>query len=210
MARGINFVANRRKRLTTQQKQDEKLFGYAVIGIIVVFILFLISVGVRFFFVYRVNALEEAQVNTRKAIQAQEQVEKEYNVFAHKLRALSDLFGKRQDKQEAMVYFSQVFGPQIIISGIDYTADKEDIVSFTLTAPSVFDLENVFTVLDSEEVTSKYGAIERSNLSRGDSGLYSIKLTIVLDSGEALEKAAAAAQENADSVIVEPSENGDL
>ncbi len=195
MARSINFVANRRKRLTSQQKQDEKLFGYSVIGIILVFVFFLIAIGIRFFAVFQVKAMEEQQANTRKAIQAQESVEKEYNIFAHKLRALSDLFGKRQNKQEALVYFSQVFGPQIIISEIDYSAAEDDIVSFTLTAPSIFDLENVFTILDSDDVSEKYAKIERSSLGRGDSGSYSIKLTIVLGESTVLEEAAAALPE---------------
>ncbi|NCN51126.1 MAG: hypothetical protein GW762_03115 [Candidatus Pacebacteria bacterium] len=195
MAKGINFVANRRKRLTAQQVQDEKWFQYAIIGVIVVFVVFLITIGLRFFFLYRINALKDNQANARKAIEAQEQVEKDYNVFAHKLRALSDLFGKRQDKQEAMVYFSQVFGPQVIISGIDYSEDDNSIVSFTLTAPSVFDLENVFTVLESDEVLSKYAKVQKSDLGRGESGAYSIKLTIILGGSTYLEDVAASAQE---------------
>lgn len=194
MARGINFVANRRKRLTAQQKQDEKWFQYAIIGVVSIFIVFLIVIGIRFFMVYRLDQLENEQENTRMAITSQEQVEKDYNIFAHKLRALSDLFGKRQDKQEAMVYFSQVFGPQVIISGIDYSEDDDSIVSFTLTAPSVFDLENVFTVLESEEVRSTYSKVEKSSLGRGESGAYSIKLTIVLGDSTYLEDVAATTQ----------------
>lgn len=195
MARDINFVANRRKRLTAQQKQDEQWFQYAIIGVISIFVIFLIVIGIRFFMVYRLDQLESEQENTRKAITSQEQVEKDYNVFAHKLRALSDLFGKRQDKQEAMVYFSQVFGPQVIISGIDYSEEDDSIVSFTLTAPSVFDLENVFTVLESEDVRTTYSKVEKSSLGRGESGAYSIKLTIVLGDSTYLEDVANSAQD---------------
>jgi hypothetical protein len=191
MTRGINFVANRRKRLTAQQKQDEQWFGYAIIGILSIFVVFLIVVGIRFFMVYRLDQLDDEQTNTRQAIESQEQVEKDYNIFAHKLRALSELFGKRQDKQEAMVFFSQVFGPQVIISGIDYSEEDDSIVSFTLTAPSVFDLENVFTVLESEEVRTTYSKVEKSSLGRGESGAYTIKLTIVLGDSTYLEDVAA-------------------
>ncbi|MCB9801167.1 MAG: hypothetical protein H6773_03220 [Pseudomonadales bacterium] len=197
MARLINFVANRRKRLTQQQLQDEKWFRYAIIGVMVIFVFFLIVVSVRFFLVYRFNRLEEDQANTRKAISAQENIEKDYNIFAHKLRALSDLFGKRQDKQEAMVYFSQAFGPHVIISGIDYSEDDNNIVSFTLTAPSVFDLENVFKVLESDEVKQKYAKVDRSDLGRGENGAYTIKLTIILGVSDYLDEVATAASETA-------------
>ncbi len=186
MAREINFVATRRKKLTAEQKQDKVYFKYATWGVIVVFALFLVTVGVRLFAVYEVKKLTDAQASTRKAIQSQEQVEKDYNIFAHKLKALSDLFGKRLDKQEAMVFFSQVFGPHIIISEIDYSADDDDIVTFTLTAPSVFDLENVFTILESPAVNEKYRSIVKSGLSRGSDGFYSIRLTIALGRSAAI------------------------
>lgn len=194
MTRGINFVANRRKRLTAQQLQDEKWFKYATIGLIGVFVVFLIVVGIRLFLMYRMNTLKDDQLNTRKAVEAQEHVEKEYNIFAHKLRALSDLFGKRQDKQEAMVYFSQVFGPQVIISGIDYSEQDDSIVSFTLTAPSIFDLENVFRILESDEVRTTYSRVHKSDLGRGESGAYTIKLTIVLGDSDYLSDAVSEVQ----------------
>lgn len=194
MSRGINFVANRRKRLTAQQLQDEKWFKYATLAVLIIFGVFLIAIGIRFYLVYRLSNLEDDQLNTRKAIEAQEQVEKDYNVFAHKLRALSELFGKRQDKQEAMVFFSQVFGPQVIISGIDYSEQDDSVVSFTLTAPSVFDLENVFTVLESEEVRTTYAKVNKSDLGRGSSGSYSIKLTIVLGGSNYLDEVVSEVQ----------------
>ena len=193
MARVINFVANRRKRLTSEQKRDEQWFTYALIAVSSIFVVFLLSVGVRFFFVHQLSTLEEEQRNTRLAIESQETVEKEYTVFAHKLRALSDLFGKRQDKQEAMLYFSQVFGPQVIISGIEYSESDDSIVSFTLNAPSVFDLENVFTILESDEVKENYSKVYKSGLGRGESGAYSLKLTIVLGDSTYLDDVAASA-----------------
>lgn len=191
MAREINFVAARRKKLTSEQKQDLVYFKYATWGVMVVVALLLVAVGVRLFAVYQVKKLTDAQASTRKAILSQEQVEKDYNVFAHKLKALSDLFGKRLDKQEAMVFFSQVFGQHIIISEIDYSAEDDDIVTFTLTAPSIFDLENVFTILEGPAVVEKYRSIVKSGLSRGSDGFYTIRLTIALGRSSAVETADA-------------------
>jgi hypothetical protein len=180
MARDINFVAQRRKKLTAQQLQDKKFFGYAVGVVSVVFTIFVLVAGVRLFAVYQVKKIKDAQEAARMAILSQEQVEKEFNIFAHKLRALSDLFGKRQDKQKAMVFFSEIFGPTIIISEIDYSADDDDIVTFTLTAPSIFDLETVFSILDSPSVTDTYTSIHKSSLVRSSEGLYNVKLTVAL------------------------------
>ncbi len=180
MSRDINFVAIRRKKLTSEQKRDKVYFRYATWGVLVTFGVMLLIVGVRLFAVIQVKKLTDTQASTKKAIMAQEQVEKDYNIFAHKLKALSELFGRRLDKQEAMVFFSQAFGQHIIISEIDYSAEADDIVTFTLTAPSVFDLENVFAILERPDVSEKYTSIVKSGLSRGGDGFYNIKLTIAL------------------------------
>jgi hypothetical protein len=186
MAKTINFVSDTRRRLTAAQQRDKELMSVAAkicVGFIVVFLL---VIGARLLFVYQVKQVQEAQKIARQHILDRQEIEKEYNIFAHKLRQLSDLFGKRKDKQEAMVFFSQVFGPNVIISAIDYTSDRGDFVSFSLKIPSVFAVDDVYKILHGTEVTTKYSTVTKNGLSRGGDGSYALRLTIALGDSEVM------------------------
>ncbi len=182
MSRTINFVAARRKKLTFQQQADRKHFQWALRVFIGVFVVFLLVLGVRFYFVYQVKLLTDQQKNTRELILSQESVERDYNIFAYKLRSLTELFGKRKDKQEAFVFFSNVFGEDVIVSGIDYSASEQDILSFTIQVPNVFVLDDVFATLESDAVREPYPKVGRSNLRRTPSGFYTMTLIVTVGS----------------------------
>lgn len=181
MAKSINFVGDRRKRLTKAQKKDKKIMKIMVNILIIVFIFFLIMIAARFFFVFRVKDLKDEQAGVRNVIISQEDIEKDYVIFAQKLKKLSVFFGKRKDKQESLEFFSDVFGDDVIVSGIDFSSADEDVVSFTIKAPNVFIMEEVFNILDGEEVRVKYPNISKSSMRRSGSGNYTINLAVVLD-----------------------------
>lgn len=187
MSRTINFVGDLRKKLTKVQVQDQKILRWTLVGLATVFALFLATVGVRFLFIYQLNNLQSQQTAAQAAILEQESVEREYNIFAHKLRHLSMLFGQRQDKQEALMFFSQVFGPDVIVSGIDYAAGAGDLLSFTILVPDVFELERVFAILEGDEVRSEYPTVQKQGLRRGDDARYRMSLQIQLESREEVE-----------------------
>ncbi|GIK83555.1 MAG: hypothetical protein BroJett025_01770 [Patescibacteria group bacterium] len=180
MAKAINFVGERRKKLTQAQKQDQKILKIAINALIGVFAVFLIVVGVRFYFVFRVKDIKDTEAQIRTRILANEPVEKDYIIFAQKLKKLALFFGRRKDKQEALVFFSEVFGPDVIVSGIDYSSDEEDVVSFTIKAPNVFVMERVFATLQEEQVTSVYPNIRKSSMRRSATGNYTVDLAVVL------------------------------
>lgn len=150
---------------------------YVLVG---VFAVFLIVVGLRLFYVYRVKTVNDKQVEVKSVILSKESIEKEYIIFAQKLKKLSVLFGKRKNKQEALVFFSKVFGEDVIVSGIDYSSADEDVVTFTIKTPSVFVMEKVFDTLQSEEVTTAYPQISKSSMRRTQSGNYSVNLAVIL------------------------------
>ena len=192
MPKSINFVGDRRKRLTKSQKQDKKIMGIMINVLVGVFIIFLIVLSLRFFYVFRVKTVKDEQTDVRNVILSHESVEKEYIIFAQKLKKLSVFFGKRKDKQEALFFFSKIFGDDVIVSGIDYSSSDEDVVSFTIKAPHVFVMERVFNILETSEVTSKYPNIAKSNMRRSSSGNYTINLAVILTTVvDTLEKESA-------------------
>lgn len=180
MAKAINFVGERRKKLTQSQKKDQKLLRISIYAVMVVFAIFLITVGARLFFVFQVKNIVENETQIRNRILDNEPVERDYIIFANKLKKLSVFFGRRKDKQEALEFFSQVFGDEVIVSGIDYSSAKEDVVSFTIKAPNVFIMQRVFEILREDQVVSVYPNIEKSSMRRSATGNYTVDLAVVL------------------------------
>lgn len=180
MNRGINFVYERRKRLTQSQVKDRQFFRWSLMALGAVGGVLLIVIGLRIFFVFRLKAVTDAQTVARRAIQNQESVEKEFTIFAHKLKELSTLFGKRKNKQDALIYFSELFGNVAVVSGIDYSSAEEDVLTFTIQTQNVFSLDSAFQILSQPQVTEAYPSIEKSSLRRGGDGGYRVNLTINL------------------------------
>lgn len=181
MARTINFVGERRTKLTEAQKNDRKLLKISLFVLMGVFAIFLIVIGIRFYFVFAVKSVTDEQKDIRGVILSHESVEKEYIIFAQKLKQLSVFFGRREDKQEALVFFSNIFGEDVIVSGIDYSSADEDVVSFTIKTPNVFVMQRVFEILEKPEVITAYPRITKSNMRRSATGNYTIDLAIVLN-----------------------------
>lgn len=180
MSKSINFVGDRRKRLTKIQKQDKKIMSIMINVLVGVFIIFLIVMGLRLFYVFRLKSLNDQQQDIRNVILTHQSVEKDYVIFAQKLKKLSVFFGKRKDKQEALIFFSDVFGDDVIVSGIDYSSSEEDVVSFVIKAPNIFVMEKVFDTLENPSVTTTYPNISRSNMQRSPTGNYTVSLAVVL------------------------------
>ena len=188
MAKTINFVGERRKKLTQSQKQDQKIMKITINVLIGVFSIFVLVTIARFYYVFQVKGLHDNQDGIRARILANEPVEKEYIIFAQKLKQLSLFFGQRKDKQEALIFFSEVFGTDVIVSGIDYSSSNADTVSFTIKAPNIFVMDRVFTTLASTQVTDMYPNIKKQSMRRSATGNYTIDLSVVLAKDSLEEK----------------------
>lgn len=181
MSKQINFVSERRKVLTKLEERDKKWFGFTTKIVLAVFAVFLVALGVRLFFMYQVKVVVDEQKTTREAILSHEELEKEYTIFAHKLKQLSIIFTRRQNKQEALKFFNELFGDEVKVSEINYSSDgDEDVLAFTLRAKSVFTLDEIFDKLNSREVLDRFNDIEKESLRRSGDGSYGIQITLVL------------------------------
>ena len=180
MSRSINFVAERQKKLTAHQLQDIKLLKISLWVLSGVFITFLITLAVRFYFVFEVKDLTAEQNRMRDNILSRQSVEQEYVIFAQKLKHLSGFFEKRKDKQEILIFFESLFGSDVIVSGIDYSSADSDIVLLTIKTPNVFVMEKAFETLSSESVVERYQNITKSNMRRSATGNYTVDLAVVL------------------------------
>jgi hypothetical protein len=188
MAREINFVQGRRKKLTKSQKNDFKIFKI-VLGIFGVLVtIFLISLVVDFYLKFQVKSTKDQQKQMEKQVAAQESIEQSIVITTEKLKVISELFELRYDKQAAINYFSEIFGPQVLIKDINYESD-ERILSLRLESESIFILENVFVQLSEPGVEEEFGQVNKSDLARNDRGSYNMAITLSLeDLGETNKK----------------------
>lgn len=177
MARNINFVRERRKTISRQETDDRQILNYVIRGLVVLGVVILLVVGARLFLLYRIKTIQADQKSTQDQILAQEEVERNYTVFAHKLKIVSELFGKRREKQEALQYFSSLFDSNVLITQLSYTAGDE-VLTFVLQANSIFTMEEVFNIMNSDDVEQRYPDIEKNALLRSRDGTYGMQITL--------------------------------
>ncbi len=182
----INFVSDRRKKLSREQESDKQYLKLASIVLVITCFVYVVALGISIYFQSQISRVKEQQELKRQAILDKEPIEKSYSIFANKLTVLTELYEKRKDKQEALAFFSRLFGTDVEVVGLNYTADS-DILSFSLRSRNIFVMEEVFTTLDGPEVRERYPVIAKSGLSRGGDGTYSMSLTISLR-GEEIEE----------------------
>lgn len=179
MATTINFLRDRRRRLTKQQALDQKMFKAAAAVCGICFGIFIASVGIRLFLAYQLQQLGDRENRLLAQVRSQEDSERSYVIFAAKLKVLSQLFEQREDKQVALEYFTTLFGPDVLVSDVAYDADAGELV-LGLKANNVFTLQTVFNQINSQEVKDEFRSISASELRRDDQGAYQTTVTIGL------------------------------
>lgn len=187
MSREINFVQTRIKQLTKHQQSDLKIFKIASLIFGVLIAIFLLILSTDLFLQFRVKSLLNQEKQLEGQILGRGLVEQSILVTTEKLKLLTDFFNQRYDKQAAIEYFSQIFGPEVFINDINYEADK-NILSLRIRSNSVFILEQVFSQLANPEVAAKFGSISRSALTRDDRGKYNLTITLTLSENTEIPK----------------------
>lgn len=186
MATTINFLRDRRRRLTKQQQLDRKLFKFSSLALGIGFSVFIVTLGARLLFAYNLEQLVNQENRLLAQVRSQEDSEKSYIIFAAKLKVLTELFSQRRDKQEALAYFTTLFGPDVLVSDVAYDAN-DAILTLGLTAKDIFTLDTVFDRLGSDEVRSQFEKVAASELRRNDQAEYQSNVTITLKEKGATE-----------------------
>lgn len=183
----INFLSAKHRKATDQQKQDKQFFKFSVLGFSGVLVVLLIAVGFSFWLQFQLTKSQATAKDLERQILANEAVEKSAVVLAKKVSVLKELLDERQDKQQAIEFFSSLFGSSVVLKDITYQS-IEGILSLRVQAFSIFDLEQVFLRLREEETVARYGTVATSELRRDQEGAYSLNLTISLAKEAAAKK----------------------
>lgn len=177
----INFLSKHRRNFTKQQKFDRRIYFYslAIVGAIVMLTMIILT-GKLWMNQQMANAQAE-ETRLKNAILSQEDNERRLLVMAAKIQVLSRLIDERHDKQEALTYFSNLFGPQVLIRDITYQA-SEGVLTLGLQSQSVFVLREVYDLLASVETLDRFNKVTKSALARNSSGSYGMNISIGLTS----------------------------
>ncbi len=181
MLNKINFVKERRKRLSREKIRDKKWLSVAIFVFGGLIILSLGLIGVNFFFSYKIKTAHQTQLQLEALIKNNQSIELEYNILLRKLKIVSQLFGERKNKQEALDYFSHLFDASVKVSGLNYS-EKSKSLTFSLDVPSVFKLDNVLRVLNSASLKQHFGQVEKHSLNRNNLGHYTVSVSVLLNS----------------------------
>lgn len=179
----INFVRQRVKKLTKLEKKDKKTFQITIIVTSALLLILAAVLGYKIFLTSQLNEVETSQKIFLGRIKQQEAREKSFVLFVNKLKVLSSVFQKRKNKQEAIDYFSQVFGPDVVIEKIVYDSNSE-LLTFRLLAADIFTLEGVFDLLSSDQSGQNFLSLIKSNLQRTSSGTYQMQITVMMGGEE--------------------------
>ncbi|NCN45694.1 MAG: hypothetical protein COU63_04215 [Candidatus Pacebacteria bacterium CG10_big_fil_rev_8_21_14_0_10_36_11] len=175
----INFLSQRRITLTKVGEKDAIYEKYSMWVFGVVFAVFAIVVGVNIFSTNKLKATNESEKAYSSSILNEESTEMTFLVFTQKLKTVKDLYQNRSNKQQSIEYFSNLFGSQVFLSGMNY-GGEENQLSLRLTSENIFALEKILDTLDSDSVKKEFSAINKSGLRRDDNGSYNIDIAVEL------------------------------
>jgi hypothetical protein len=175
----INFLSQRRITLTKVEEGDKKTYLLSIAFFAISMAIFIIVFGTKIFFQNSIKKSTQTQKAIQQMILDEEPTEVAFLIFSNKLKTIKDLFENRSDKQEAIGFFSELFGPNVFIGGMEYN-EKDSILSLKSTSSNIFELEKTFNLLNDNSVKEKFSSLEKTSLSRKDDGGYSFQLLVGL------------------------------
>lgn len=175
----INFLTQRRSTLSKTEEQDLVYRKYALWGLYAGLAFFLLAVGVSIFLTQRLRQANAQQRALTDQIASDEPVEISFLIFSQKLKSVREIYENRSDKQQAIDFFSNLFGDQVFLSGMSYGGEGNTL-NLRLTSENIFALENTLDLLDSQQVTTAFSSVTKSGLRRGEAGNYSLDLAVEL------------------------------
>lgn len=175
----INFLSQRRASLVKVGEKDAIYQKYSMWIFIGALVIFSITAGANIFLTQKLKKANSQEKLLTTEIAGEESVELTFLVFSHKLKTVKDLYQNRSNKQQAIEYFSNLFGNQVFLSGMNYGGEGNEL-TLRLTSEHIFALEKTLNSLDSETVKTNFSSVKKSGLRRDDTGSYNLDIAVEL------------------------------
>jgi hypothetical protein len=177
MPRQINFLAERQKGVSKQQKMDMRLLRITSVVLAIATVGGVIIFGSFFYLTYQFNQIKERERASRAAISSNQETEAGLVVYVKKLTTLATIYKDRQDKNDSIDYFTNLFGNDVVVTGIDFDP-KDKLLRFQVHANDAFILRRVLDQANSAEVKAKFPILATSDLTRKEDATYQITISI--------------------------------
>lgn len=177
MSREINFLSDRHKTIVKQELADRKIMVMCSMVLGVCFGLFVVTTAIQLFFSYQLTKAKSQEAVLRTQIVGDQDTEKSFVVFVHKLSSLVQVDQDRQDKKVIIQFFNSYFGSDVSIVGVEFN-QKQKLLTLELQSKSIFVLKDVLTKLADQEVLNKFTSVSPSNLTRTEDGKYKLDVTV--------------------------------
>lgn len=177
MPREINFLSDRHKDILKQEEADKKIMLYAAIVLGICFFLFVVTTSIQIYFSYQLTQTKLQQEALRKQIIGDQDTERSFVIFVHKLSDLAQLDQERQDKKAIIQYFNSAFGSNISLTGVKFD-QNEKLLTLSLQSPSVFELKQIIPRLGTPELLQKFSSVHPSHLTRTQDGKYQVDVVV--------------------------------
>lgn len=175
----INFLSQRQITVGKTEAVDKRYRYFATLGFIGALVIFFIAAGANFFLTTRLKQANAKGTALTNQIRGDESVETAFLIFSQKLKSVREIYENRSNKQQAIDFFSNLFGEQVFLSGMNYGGEGNEL-TLQLTSSNVFTLENMLTALDSESVRENFSSVTKRALRRDELGSYSLDLAVEL------------------------------
>ncbi len=182
----VNFLRKRRAKVSKYQQWDKLFLRGSMIALTVCLA---ISGGMFGYWRYIQTQIEDlkSQQKTQQRVVAQASAnEAQYVIYTQRLSTLGGIFGARTSKLRALRFLALILRPGVSFEAITYdTATKQ--LRFRAKAAQVFDVQALLSALRSPDISSQVASLELADIRRGESGDYTIDLTIILSEEKAKE-----------------------
>jgi hypothetical protein len=175
----INFLTQRRTTLGKTNRQDALYRRFTTIAFSITLGLFILAAGINIFLTIRLRQANAQQRALTEQIASDEPVEISFLIFSQKLKSVREIYENRSNKQQAIDFFSNIFGDQVFLSGMNYGGEGNEL-SLRLTSADIFAFENTLDILNSEEVENVFQGVSQSSLRRDETGSYSLDIAVEL------------------------------
>jgi len=179
----INFLTNRVNQKGKQKEKDVKIFHISTYVLISLIVLMVAVFAFKLWNNLQISNTDKKIKEYKASILGQETTEIGYLIFVNKIKVISEIYKKRSNKQEAMNYFADVFGDKAEIAGMSYQEDQGGLI-LQIDSSNVFDLQDVNNTLDSQALRQEYEKLEKSVLTRTDTGNYKLTLKLELKTND--------------------------
>jgi cell division protein FtsL len=143
----VNFLESNRLRSQKKERVDKKTFLIFFLIVILVLVVFAVVLGISIYFDAQNNSVTNDINSVRAQIVANEDNERDYLVFYHKVTTLTEIIERRREATDLMVWATEYFADgRVLVRSVEYDIFAAEF-QLLLQAYSIFYFQEMLDLL---------------------------------------------------------------